>query len=408
MTDDVTPESLPTPEPPDEGAWARGAQMFPSRRGTRQISLAALVERVADQFEAEHEGDSPALREAVTRGDRLKLVRESVLYVVGVESVVLTNEELASVIQAAFGEVFGYGGLERYFSDPSVTTVALEGTDKLAVRYGHADLMPQPPVFDDIIHLERIFRRILRDARAEIRPELPYYEIGMTYEGRRVCANFVTPPVSAFLSVDFRLHPLTPPTLDDFTDSPEALALLRDIAAGEAGVLVVGDAESGKTSLLGAMARAADLTGAIAVERAGELALPDGVERLLPRWPLGDEAGIGFGQRIGEAVARQPKLLILDEVRADDPAAIAPLVGEAPPDRQMWSFRGTTEAKRLAPALGMLARRADPDQSGGDERALRLYERLPYVVCVRRREGRLRVVRVARWDYPNLVTVWAL
>lgn len=391
---------------PDDGAWARGARWFSSQRGTRQISLSALVERVAEQFEHEHGADSPALREAVTRADKLKLVREVVLYVVGVEAVSLSPQELADVIRASFGELFGYGGLETYFGDPRVTTITLEGTDKIAVRYGHGDLVPQPPLFDDIVHLERIFRRIVRDARAEIRPDLPYYEIGFTVDGRRVCANFVTPPVSLMLSVDFRVHPVTPPALTDFTDSPEALALLTRIAQSEDGVLVVGDAESGKTSLLGALARLADLSDAIAVERAGELALPDDVTRLLPRWPVGDDPGVSFGQRVKEAAERRPSLLILDEVRADDPTAILPLVADAPPVRQMWSFRGTTEVKRLGPALGMLARRADADQAAGDWRALNLYQRLPYVVSVRRREGRLRVVRIARWEYPSLVTLW--
>lgn len=395
-----------SPPPKDDAAWARGATLFSSQRGTRMISLQALVERVVRQFELEHSDESPALVEAISRADKFKLVREVVLYVVNVESVQLNNTDLAGVIQAAFGELFGYGGLERYFSDPTITTVAVEGIDKVSVRVGHGDLTVQPPLFEDFAHLDRIFRRIVRDARAEIRSEIPYYEIGFTVDGRRVCANFVTPPAAHVLSADFRLHPLEAPTLADFTDSAEAVALLTEIARGSDGLMVVGDAESGKTTLLGALATLTDLGGAVAVERAGELALPDHVTRLRPQWPLGDDPGVSFGQRISEAVAAKPALLILDEVRSDDPASIAALVGDSPPQRQMWSFRGTTDPKRLAPALGILARRADPDQSTGDERAARLYERLPYVISVRRREGRLRVVRIAQWRYPNLVTLW--
>lgn len=390
----------------DESAWARGAQLFTSQRGTRQISLGALIERVASQFEAEHGNESPALREAVTRTDKLKLVREVVLYIVGVEAVHLSAHELSGVIQASFGELFGYGGLEKYFGDPSVTTISLEGIDKVSVRFGHEDLAAQPPVFEDMAHLERIVKRLVRDARAEIRPDVPYYEIGFTVDGRRVCANFVTPPATTVLSADFRVHPVIPPTLADFTDSDEAIALLTQIAQSDGGILVVGAEESGKTTLLGALARLANLDGAMAVERAGELALPDSVRRLRPQWPLGDDAGMTFGQRILEAASEHPPLLILDEVRADDPTSIAPLVGDNPPARQMWSFRGTTEVKRLLPALGMLARRADPDPATGEARVLNLHQRLSYVVSVRRREGRLRVVRIAQWQYPNLVTLW--
>ena len=390
----------------DEGAWARGGQFFASQRGTRQISLSALIERVSEQFEAEYGDDSPALREAVTRTDKLKLVREVVLYVVGVESVHLSPTELAGVIQASFGELFGYGGLEKYFSDPSVTTINLEGIDKVSVRFGHGDLEIQPPLFDDLAHLTRIVKRLVRDSHAELRPDVPYYEVGFVVDGRRVGANFVTPPATSVLSADFRVHPVTPPTLADFTDSDEAVALLTQIAQSDHGILVVGAEESGKTTLLGILAHLADHSHAVAVERAGELALPETVKRLRPQWPLGDSSGVTFGNRILEAARENPSLLILDEVRTDDPTSIAPLVGEHPPARQMWSFRGTTEVKRLAPALGMLARRADADQSTGEERVLNLYQRLAYVVCVRRREGRLRVVRIAQWQYPSLVTLW--
>lgn len=404
MSDNDSQESKPNKK--DEGAWARGGRLFTSQRGTRQISLAALIERITEQFEAEYGVDSPILREATTRTDRLKLVREVVLYIVGVEAVHLSPTELSGVIQASFGELFGYGGLEKYFGDAAVTTISLEGSDKVSVRFGHDDMVAQPPVFEDIAHLERIVKRLVRDARAEIRPDVPYYEIGFMVDGRRVCANFVIPPATVVLSADFRVHPVTPPTLDDFTDSPEAIALLTQIAQSDHGILVVGAEESGKTTLLGALARLANLDGAIAVERAGELALPEMATRLRPQWPIGQHSGVSFGQRILEAAAQNPNLLILDEVRADDPTSIAPLVGKNPPKRQMWSFRGTTEAKRLAPALGMLARRADADQSTGEARVEQLYQQLPYVVSVRRREGRLRVVRIAQWQYPNLVTLW--
>ncbi len=394
------------PHKKDEGAWARGSQLFASQRGTRQISLSALIERVAEQFEAEYGSDSAALREAVTRTDKLRLVREVVLYVVGVESVNLSPIDLSGVIQASFGELFGYGGLEKYFGDPSVTTVSLEGIDKVAVRFGHGDLEVQPPLFEDMAHLTRIVKRLVRDSHAELRSDVPYYEVGFVVDGRRVGANFVTPPATIVLSADFRIHPVTPPTLADFTDSEEAIALLTQIAQGNDGILVVGAEESGKTTLLGILATLADLSDAVAVERTGELALPESVKRLRPQWPLGDDPGVSFGERILEAAQGNPSLLILDEVRTDDPVSIAPLVGEHPPARQMWSFRGTTEVKRLAPALGMLARRADADQSTGEERATKLYQRLPYVVCVRRREGYLRVVRIAQWQYPNLVILW--
>ncbi|MBL8120796.1 MAG: hypothetical protein JNJ78_24965 [Anaerolineae bacterium] len=135
----------------------------------------------------------------------------------------------------------------------------------------------------------------------------------------------------------------------------------------------------------------------IAVERAGELFLPAGAERLVVQWPLGSRPGVTFGEQIARALERQPTCLLLDEVRADEPLAIAPLLQLPNPPRQIWSFRGAIFTKRLQNALGMLARRAEV---GAGETLIRaLYERLPFVVTVNRVGERLRL-----WSSGSSVT----
>ncbi|HEX2619352.1 MAG TPA: hypothetical protein VHL11_04370, partial [Phototrophicaceae bacterium] len=79
--------------------------------------------------------------------------------------------------------------------------------------------------------------------------------------------------------------------------------------------------------------------------------------------------------------------------------------------RQMWAFRGQADSKRLASALGMLARRGDATQSETLVRAL--YERLPFVIVVRRRKERLQLHSISEWqflydtDYPDYVELMA-
>lgn len=378
--------------------WGSGVRLIPAQRGTRMVSVRALVERAAEQFQHEYGGGHPALREAVSRVDRLKLVREVVLYMVGVESVQLEPRDLAALIEETYAELFGYGLLDRLLTDDRVTTVTFDGLDKVAARFGFGNLESQPRIFEEPAHMARMLERMLRDGDAELRDDIPYYEVGVIHEGRRISVNLVLPPVTTTLSGDIRVHPRTPPELDAFA-GPAGVDLLTAIARSPHGVIVVGEAESGKTSLLAALTRAAGLEDAIAVERAGEMTLPENLTRLQVQWPVGDRPFISFGQRILEAAAMRPKTIIIDEVRADEPEAILALLDEHAPPRQMWAFRGATEVKRLAPSLGMLARRADYDQSTSDARVLSLHRRLPFVVTVRRRPDQLRVTSIAEWQF---------
>lgn len=378
--------------------WGKGVRLVPAQRGTRMVSIRALVERAAEEFHLEYGLDHPVLREAARRVDRLKLVREVVLYIVGIESVHLEPRDLAALIEETYAELFGYGPLDRLLTDERVTTITFDGLEKVAARFGFSDLEPQERIFEEPAHMARMLERMLLDADAELHDDIPYYEFGITHEGRRMCVNLLLPPVTNTLSGYIRLHPLTPPPLESFT-TPQGVELLTAIARSPHGVIVVGDTESGKTSLLAALARTAELANAVAVERAGEMTLPESLTRLRVQWPVAERPFISFGRRILEAVNMRPRAIILDEVRADEPEAVLALLGADAPPRQLWAFRGATEVKRLAPSLGMVARRADYDQSSSDSRVLTLHRRLPFVVTVRRRQEQIKVTGIAEWQF---------
>lgn len=70
---DTEVENGHKPIPSDE---LHPPQLISAHHGTRQFSMAALVERIISQFVREHGDNSPALVEAVTKADRLKLLRD--------------------------------------------------------------------------------------------------------------------------------------------------------------------------------------------------------------------------------------------------------------------------------------------------------------------------------------------
>jgi Flp pilus assembly CpaF family ATPase len=378
--------------------------------GRRLISLNALVERIEAAFIEEHGTESSELREADTPAKRLKLVLATAEYIISVESVMLSPQEKADLIAQVYSALFSYGPLDALFLDDRVTTISLEGMDKVAVRYGHDELVTLPPVFHDEIHMRRVVHRLLVDAGAELRDGQPYMEVGVTVGERPVAVNLVLPPAAFQLTADIRVHPKVLPVWDDLMASgfltAQAVELLRTLAASPYGLLIVGEPESGKTTLLSVLAGTLpNPDGIAAVERAGELRLPSGARRLMVRWPVGDQPGITFGEQISAALEQKPACLLLDEVRADEPAAIAPLLHMPDAPRQIWSFRGAIFAKRLQSALGMLARRADV--GGGEALVRSLYECLPFVITVNRVGGQLRLWSVGEWqfrhspDYPT-------
>ncbi len=386
-------------------------QLVYGRAGTRTFSLAALQERIEAEFQDEYGPDSAALREAETPTQRLKLILDVVNYVLNVESVHLEAEIKAELIARVHSNLFGYSILDRFLVDERVTTIAIHGASHVSVRLGHGDLERTGVSFDDDAHLRLIMQRLLSDAGAELRDDEPVIETGLLVGDRRVSISLTMPPISPYLHVDMRLHPAQAPSLHDLEVNefmtPEAGRLLRAILRSRFGFIVVGEPESGKTTLLNALLQLLSLDGAVVVERTGELQLPAGVNRRMARWSVGSESSITFGQQIDAALADQPALLILDEVRSDEPLTILPLLTHDPAPRQIWSVRGVPDAKRLQSSVGMLARRADMSRSEAMVQAL--YDRLPFVIAVHNIKGKLRLFSIAEWqsradsDYPDYV-----
>ncbi len=396
----------------DEG---REPQFVTARRGTRMMSLAALKERIADRFVEEYGEDSPQIREADTPTKRLRLVLDVTNYVLAVESIVISDDERAGLVSGIYSDLFGYGVLDTLFLDESITTISIYGADHTSVRYGHGDLVDLKPQFEDTEHLRRVIARLVIDAGAELREDTPILETGLRVGDRHAAINVIMPPYTPVISVDIRLHPIQAPTLEALVASDfmtaEAAAFIEKIATSKYGVTISGEPESGKTTLLSALAAAIPPTdGAVAVERSGEMHLPAHYQRIMVKWAVGEQAGVSFGHQIETALEHQPALLLLDEIRADEPLSIAPLLTIDTPPRQVWSVRGVPDAKRLQSALGMLARRSAFGQ--GEQLVHALYERLPFVLTTARINGRLQLFSIAEWqsrvdsDYPDYVMLF--
>ncbi len=390
----------------------RELRLVAGRSGTRMYSIAALRERIEEAFASEYPDGSPALLEADTSAKRIRLLLDVADYVLAVESVVISADEKARLIEQIYADLFGYGPLDALFLNERITTIAVLGANHIAVRYGHGELITLDPVFEDEAHLRRVLMRLLTDARAAWNEEIPIVETGLVIGERPVGISIVTPPISTFINADIRVHPQRAPSLDDLVADgwmiEETADFLRRLVASKYGFVIVGDIETGKTTLLNALLPLLpNHERTILVERAGELRPPAGMKRLTVQWGWDDQLPVTFGEQISAALAAQPDCLILDEVRADEPTTIAPLLEQENAPRQIWTVRGVPDAKRLQSAMGMLARRSAVGK--GERLVHALYDRLPFVITVARIQEHLRVFSVAEWqsradsDYPDYV-----
>lgn len=399
---------------PTNGGHGHEPRFVPGQMGRRMVSIAALVERVETAFIDEHGTDSPAIREADTPGKRLKLVLATTNYVFAVESIQLSDIERADVIRRVYSNLFGYGPLDALFLDDRITTISLDGANLAAVRHGHAELTSLGTIFQDEAQFRRALKRLLMDAGAQLQDDQPYIEAGLMIDERPVCINLIAPPVTPEYHVDIRVHPKALPTPENLIEqgfwTAQAADFLKAVVESAQGFMVVGEPESGKTTLLSVLAQWLPPSQAIvSVERAGELRLLPGVQRFTVKWPVDDQPGLTFGEQISRALESRPACLLLDEVRSDEPLTIAPLLQLPDAPRQIWSFRGPIFDKRLQSALGMLARRADMSQ--GEDMVRALYQRLAFVMTVSNLNGVLRLWSVGEWqfkhspDYPTYVSL---
>ncbi len=385
-------------------------QFVEGRSGTRRYSYEGLVERITDAF-IEENGRNPDLFR-LSEGQRFALIRETMHYLLNVESIRLDLEAQVHLVERAYSDLFGFSVLDPYLNDETITTISIKGVEQTAIRRGHGELVNLGQIFADQEHLATVIQRMLWHGNIprENIPEM--IEMGFKVKGRPLCLSLLAPPITYDYVADLRLHPASTVSLNQLADrgfcTQDAVGLLQKIAHSQYGFVIVGEVESGKTTLLSALLEEIDPSQNIMViDRAGEVNLPNGVTHLAPSWGTQEEEDISFSECILRGVSQSPHILVLDEVRTDDPSMIAPLLDSETKIRQLWAVRGAPDAKRLQNGLGMLVRRA---KAGVGEQLIHaFYERLPFVITVANIQGQLKLFSIAEWqsrvdsDYPDYV-----
>ncbi len=218
-------------------------------RQTRQM----LLDEVAQQIhKALIEDLGPNLYQSRREGESLEVkVTQKLNELVRTEATILTAEEKEHLADQIKHDVLGYGPLEEFLNDPTVTEVMVNNAKTIYIERG-GKVFPTTAQFFDETHLRRVIEKIVGEVGRRIDESAPMVDARLP-DGSRV--NAIVPPLAingAKLTIrKFSADPFSVNDLIKFgTLTPGIASFLEACVRGRLNVVISGGTGSGKTTLL--------------------------------------------------------------------------------------------------------------------------------------------------------------
>ena len=247
------------------------------------------------------------------------LVVQELSRVIEQEQVPLDPAERARLVAELSDDVLGYGAIERYLADPTVTEIMVNGLNGIYIeREGRIERTESRYLSED--HLRQVIERIVSKVGRRIDESSPMVDARLA-DGSRV--NAIVPP----LAVDgpmltIRKFAETAYTTDDLirfgTLTEEITELLQACVEGKLNILVSGGTGTGKTTLLNVVSSfIPEGERVVTIEDAVELRLDqEHVLRLEARPPNIEGKGeVTIRDLVRNALRMRPDRIIVGEVR---------------------------------------------------------------------------------------------
>ncbi len=246
-------------------------------------------------------------------------VRQTLQSVLEREDKPLTAADRTRVAQEVADDILGYGPLEPYLRDTSVSEIMVNGPDEIFVE-ADGKLTATDSAFADEAHLRRTIDKIVAKVGRRIDESSPMVDARLS-DGSRV--NAVIPPIAldgSMLTIrKFSADPFGAADLVNFgTMTPVVADFLAACVRGRMNVLVSGGTGSGKTTTLNVLSSAIpEDERIVTIEDAAELQLHQQHVLRLESRPMNVE---GKGQvtirdLVRNSLRMRPDRIVIGEVR---------------------------------------------------------------------------------------------
>ncbi len=246
-------------------------------------------------------------------------VRQLVNEQLSAEEAPFSPSERARLERQIADDILGYGPLEPFLHDPTVTEIMVNGYDQLYIeRSGRIE--ETEATFLDDAHVLRIIDRIVSQVGRRIDESSPMVDARLP-DGSRV--NAIIPPLALRgPSLTIRKFARNALSLEDLiglgTLTDQAANFLAECVRGKLNVLISGGTGTGKTTLLNAVSASVPSTErVVTVEDAAELRLLQRhVVSLESRPPnIEGEGEVRIRDLVRNALRMRPDRIIVGEVR---------------------------------------------------------------------------------------------
>src|SRR5215471_6324262 len=307
----ATAESLLSGSPVAEANSANNAAHDPYAELKTRIHHACIATLGAELFK--RESSAGDLNERVTRAVTEQLV---------LDRTPLTREERRKIIREITDDILGYGPLEPFLRDDSVTEVMVNAHDRIYVeRLGKIERTAA--AFADNAHLLRIIDKIVSQVGRRVDEASPMVDARLP-DGSRV--NAIIPPLSLKgPTLTIRKFSRDPYTMNDLISfgsiSPKAAQFLAACVKGKLNILISGGTGTGKTTTLNAMsAFIPNDERIVTIEDAAELQLQqEHVITLESRPPNIEGSGeVRIRELVRNSLRMRPERIIDGEVRGPE------------------------------------------------------------------------------------------
>ncbi len=238
------------------------------------------------------------------------------------EAVPLSSSERERLFKEIQDEVLGFGPLEPFLQDPTVSDILVNSYKQIYVeRFGKLELTKGR--FRDDAHLMKIIEKIASSVGRRIDESSPMVDARLP-DGSRV--NAIIPPLAIdgpILSV--RRFAVDPLKMEDLivlkTLIPKMAMLLKGIVSARLNVLISGGTGTGKTTLLNALSDyISNDERIVTIEDSAELQLQQNHVVRLETRPSNIEGRGEVTQRdlVKNSLRMRPDRIIVGEVRGDE------------------------------------------------------------------------------------------